>query len=542
MTRLLGTPRPAGGRLRWPSSTEGGPQARWSSNTGRVPIARLALAVVLGAAGALATPDHGRAAETPGAASEPDTSYLAGEVEPGTLGITLEQAQKLAAANSPTTRTALGALRTARGARMKQAGAFDPVLFGTEQRQSADIPVTSVFEPSKTRTRSLDGGASWLSPIGTTVNVALSRVTFETNSPVTTLPRERSAHARIDFVQPLLQGFGPVATRGELRAAERELEAAQHNAEAAALDLAAEVENAYWELYAAVRDFALQRLLRQRAAVFLRDQLVRARAGVVGPGAVATARTFLAQQEAQLIEKRVRFGTTSDRLAQVMGVPPEAADRRYHCVDEVPAPATVEPLEAMLHRALDGNPSLLAAEQAAAAARARARRAARNAWPSLEAFGGYGGSGLAGTGQPITFGGQTFGSSFDTGFGEAWDDVWGDEYPDWNFGVRVRMPIGWRSDRGERERQEGLYQQAQESLRARRLALETDVRRAHREAELSQRALTAMRELVEAAEEQARIARLEYQAGRSTAYALVRVASAATELRRLATPVTRRTR
>jgi outer membrane protein TolC len=519
----------------------------------------LILAACLGIAG---TPGPGREAsaqESAGEASEPDTSYLAGEAETSELGISLEQAQRLAAAGSPATRAALAALRTARGARMKEAGPFDPVLIGASERLSADTPVTSPFAASESRARSLSGGISWLSPIGTAASVTLSQVQLETNAPFSTLPRERHARARFDFVQPLLQGFGPAATRGELNAAERELEAAERTAEAAALDLGAEVENAYWELYAAERDLAVQRLQRQRAAVFLRDQLSRSRAGVVGPGAVATARTFLAQQEASLIDKRIAVGSASDRLAQVMGESSAAGGPRYHCLDEVPGPSTVEPLEVMLQRAIKGSPSLLAAEQAVLAARARARQAAGNAWPSLEAFGGYGGSGLAGTGRRIVFGTDTLGTDFDTGFGDAWSDVFDDRNPDWNLGIRVRMPIGWRSDRGERERQAGLYEQAQESLRARRLALETDVRRAHREAELSQRALAAMRDLVEAAEEQARISRLEYQAGRSTAYALVnvetdlaeakfgesqmlvRVARAATELRRLTTPVSRRT-
>ena len=510
-----------------------------------------ALASALAATSALA-------ASSP-VSSEPDTSYLAGAVEPERVGLTLEQAQKLAAAHSPTTRAALAALRVARGARMREAGAFDPVLFGADERVSTDTPVSSPFEASKTRVRSLSGGASWVSPIGTSVNVSLARVRAETDAQFSTLPVERRARARLDVVQPLLRGFGLGATRGELRAADRELEAAQRNAEAASLDLGAAVENAYWELYAAERDQAAERLQRQRAAVFLRDQLIRARAGVVGPGAVATARTFMAAQEAQLLDARVRVGTASEALALVVGTQAGEADQRYHCLDDPPEAQAVEPLSALVKRALEANPSLRAAELDVAAARARARGATLRAWPTVEAFGGYGGSGLAGVGRQITFSGQTVGSDFDTGFGHAWDQVWGDDFPDWNLGLRVNMPLGWRADRGERQRQLGILEGALATRDARRLALLSAVRQAHLEAELAERQLQAMRDLVEAAREQARIANLEYRAGRSTAYdvvvveaelreaqfresqALVRAAHAATELRRLTTPVFRRT-
>ena len=66
--------------------------------------------------------------------------------------------------------------------------------------------------------------------------------------------------------------------------------------------------------------------------------------------------------------------------------------------------------------------------------------------------------------------------TFDHDFGYAWDQVSARDYPQWNFGVRVVMPIGWRPERGERERQRGLYEQAVESLRARQLSVELEQR------------------------------------------------------------------
>jgi len=489
----------------------------------------------------------------------PDTAYLAGEVEPQKIGLSLEQAEKLADANSPTSRAALAALQSAGGSRMKQAGAFDPVLLAADQRISTDSPVTSPFAASKVRIRSLTGGATWLSPIGTQLNVSLSQIRTESNAPFNTLPRERRAVGRVDFVQPLLAGFGLAATRGDLRAADRELDAARMSYAAATLDLNADVENAYWDLFAAERNLEVQRAERQRAAVFLRQQILRSQAGAVGPSAVATARAFLAAQDALLLNTRIQLGATADRLAELIGA--AAGDTaRYHATDEPPPPGDVEPLESALARALAANPSLRAQEEAAAAAEARARKARRNAWPAIDAFGGYGGSGLAGTGQQVVFGSDTLGTNFDTKFGDAWDQVFGDDNPDWNFGIRVNVPLGWRAARGEREVQAGNAKRAHEQARAARLALESAVRRAHREATLSRQGLVAVREAQSATREQARIARLEYQAGRTTAYdlvnieadvsraefgvseVLVRVARATTELRRLTTPAPGRTR
>jgi outer membrane protein len=488
---------------------------------------------------------------------EPDTSYLAGEPETPTLGMTLDQAQRLAVANSPATRSALAALQIARGARMREAGVFDPTLFGESQQVSTDTPVSSPFAGSELRQRVLSGGLSWLSPIGTAVTLSLSQVKTETNAPFTTLPRERRAGARVSFVQPLLKGLGFDATRGELRAATRELEAARRRYEGATLALSSDVENAYWVVYAAERDLSVQRLQRQRAALFLREQVLRGKAGVSGPGAVAAARTFLADQEALRLDARLALQTASDRLSQTMGISPPMQGR-IHCLDEPPPLPTLEPLEVVMAKALAANTELRAAQEDTAAAQARLRSAAWNAWPSLEAFGGYGGSGLAGTSRQIVFGGDTVGTVADTDFGAAWDQVRGDDFPDWNIGLRLNLPIGWRADRGEHERQRGNYLRAREALRARRLALETEVRAAYRETETAEATLRAMGELVAATREQARIGRLEFQAGRATAYdlvdleaevaraglresqALVRVAHSRTELRRLTHAATER--
>src|SRR5262245_35251576 len=77
-----------------------------------------------------------------GAAGEPDTSYIAGVEDLPAVGLTLDQARRLATDHAPVSRAARGGLQMARGARMREAGAFDPVLFGEGSRTSAESPVT----------------------------------------------------------------------------------------------------------------------------------------------------------------------------------------------------------------------------------------------------------------------------------------------------------------------------------------------------------------------------------------------------------------
>ena len=65
----------------------------------------------------------------------------------------------------------------------------------------------------------------------------------------------------------------------------------------------ADIERRYWDLYAAERNYAVQKLTRDRGEAFLQEKELRAATGIVGPVAVANARTFLAEQELLLIER-----------------------------------------------------------------------------------------------------------------------------------------------------------------------------------------------------------------------------------------------
>src|SRR6185295_15538819 len=147
----------------------------------RLPRDPFGRALTLAVAASLLVSGAARAQESAGA--EPDTSFLVGEAPAATVGLSLDQAQRLATANSPAGRSALAAWRSARGARMREAGSFDPALFAEGSRVSTDSPVSSPFAGSELRQRGTSGGLSWLSPIGTSLNFSLSQTQIESNAP-----------------------------------------------------------------------------------------------------------------------------------------------------------------------------------------------------------------------------------------------------------------------------------------------------------------------------------------------------------------------
>ncbi len=389
-----------------------------------------------------------------------------------------------------------------------------------------------------------EGGARIRLPIGTELEAAVGSRRFATNSIFYALSPQYDVTGWLAVRQPVLKGFGPAA-RQELSAAERDLEAAEARYDDAVLTTQAEVEQTYWDLYAAMRDVAVQRLIRERAEAFLNETRLRAQAGLVGPDEVANARVFLAEQQQAELDRDENADRISDELASLIGRRPAAASR-FRTMDEPPRDFPLEDQEALVARAVERNLELKAAEQDVAAVQALADGARWDALPSLDLIGSIGGHGLAGNPRA-----DTLATRFEGDTGDAFGQVIDREFPTWSAGVRVEVPIPLREGRGERDRLRGEVARAEQRQLALRHDLEEEVRASHRELVHAMRRLEVAESGVDASLEQVRIGGLEYSAGRTTAFelvrlgadlasaqlrysqALVRTAKAASELRRL---------
>jgi outer membrane protein TolC len=471
--------------------------------------------------------------------------------------LTLERALIEAADGSTDARGARAALTAARAAVRRERGAFDPELFGEWKRLSADTPTASLFAGADVlQTDETSGvlGARWRTRWGTELTGSLNSVRRETNNAFASLNPEYDATGRLELRQPLLRGSGPAA-RAALNVSERELAAAVARHDDALLGVRAAVESAYWELYAATRDYAVQLLIRDRAQSVLTETRLREQAGLVGPGQTASARVFVAEQEQALLDREELLDAASDRVATLLGRRPEGTARRFLAVDEPPSGFAAPDEELLVEAARRGNLELAAAAQSVAALRARAQAAARDVLPQVDLFGSLGGSGLAGAGRQVVI---PFGDPPETlqtvttgGRGESVSQVLDRKYPDWTVGVSFSLPLGGRRDRGAREVWRAEVARAEQGLEARRRALEEQVRSACRELAHGRRRLEVAGEGVAASQEQVRIGVLEFRAGRTTAFelarlgadlasaqqrysqALVRAARAAAQLRRL---------
>lgn len=441
--------------------------------------------------------------------------------------LTLGEAIRIGLESSDDLGAARAATRAASGSLRRERGSFDPELFASGIWSGEEEPSSSPFTGEgaiETDRREFEVGATTRVATGAEVTARVTSERVSTNSLFASFEPQYTTRGRIDVTQPLLAGFGPSARR-DLTAAEREFASAQASETAVQLEVEARIERLYWELYAAQRDWAVARLLRDSGVTFLGEAQTRARAGLVGPNQIANARVFLAEQEAALLDREEEMDAASDALAAALGTRPPANAVRYRPTDVPPSAFVLESPDDVVAVAVRRNPELIAAAAHVDALRALERGASWDALPTLDAVGSVGGNGLTGRGRTIVFGGDTIVVPSRGTFGDSWSEVFKREFPTWSAGLRFAMPIGGRSDRGERDRVRAEVAAAEYRFNGLRRALEVEARSRHRELENAQRRVQVAAEGADASFEQVRIGRLEYQNGRTTAFEVVRLAA-----------------
>lgn len=449
-------------------------------------------------------------------------------VELGTLPgtpLSLAEAQGYATDGAIRIRIASAEEEAAQGTVRREKGSYDPELYGQLAHANDAIPTASFFSGAdvlETDTSSGEAGVRWTAPIGTEVSAGLLATRLESNSDLALLSPQYDAIGELRVTQPLLDGFG-IGERGQLTAAERELDAAQFRLDNARLGTEAEVEAVYWELYAAGRDFTVQRTITQRAAALLVQAETRRRAGVVGPADVANAQVFLAEQQQAALDTQERLGEVSDRLASLIGFRPPAGETLFRPVDEPPSDFPVPPADELVEAAEAQNRELQGLGSDLAAVSTLYEQAKRNGLPTLDAFGALGGNGLSGTPQEVEFGGETFTTGVSGDLGDGVSQVLRREYPNWRVGLTLSVPIFNWADGGERDRLAAEVVRSEQRLEAARRDLGVQVRAAHRALANGRARLEAARFGVAGANEQVRIGILEYENGRTSAFELVRL-------------------
>lgn len=440
--------------------------------------------------------------------------------------LSLKGATDYALDNAVSVKVAKASYDAAEGSRRHEAGFFDPTLFLSANHFDAQSPTATFFAGAPvliSKQDSMSAGIFWNFPTGTNVSLSLNTLKAQTNSSFASLNPQYTTFSLLTVRQPLLGGFFATANK-HLEKADKDVEAAKARYDQEVLAVSTQVEQSYWDLYEAERDYAVQQLTVDRAEAFLKDTQTRAKTGLIGPNQVASARTFLAEQNILLLDREEQFDRLSDALASLIGHRPSDGSTRLITIDTPPSDFVIEDVDRLIEQALQKNLSIQAANAEIESERILLRATNWEYLPQVNLVGSLAGSGLTGSPQDVIFNGTALpGSTRNGSLGDAVNSALKREFPAWSVGITVSIPIGMRSGLGERDRQEAQVVIAEERQIQLKRSLEEQIRASCRELSNSKRRLEAAREGVNAAQEQVRIGQIEFQNGRTTAFELVRL-------------------
>jgi outer membrane protein TolC len=438
--------------------------------------------------------------------------------------LTLAQALENATKNSTSLKQAEAMYMASRGILRRERGIFDPVFFLNLNYDDQEVPSASFFSGApvlKTQETDASTGLRLNLPIGTQLDFRLNSVRLATNSQFAFLNPEYDAFGSVSIRQPLLSGF-TTSARKDLKQAELNAESAEARYKQESLVLNSSVEQSYWNLYTAERDYAVQKLILERAESLLKEAQLREKSGLVGPGQVANAKTFWTEQKLLMIDSEERLDTESDQFAVLIGMRPGTGNTRFVTTDDPPDEFPSASVDDLVEHTLDNNLDLRAAKKQMEITDALVEAATWEALPQVDLIGSITSNALGGTSQDVIFGGDTLRSPNSGSYGDVLSQIFKRDYPGWSIGVEVTVPIGLRSGLGEKDRLEAGSYSAKQTYTELARILEQRVRESYRQLLHGNERLTAAREGVDAAQEQVRIGMIEFRNGRLSAFELVR--------------------
>jgi HAE1 family hydrophobic/amphiphilic exporter-1 len=364
-------------------------------------------------------------------------------------------------------------------------GVFDPSAFSETYFEHSVTPQASLFGGSANGSLTSENwtgraGVRGLSPWGGgSYEVGFSSSRFSTDNQFTTLNPQFPTWFSVNFVQPLGRGLTTSAARRQIAVASRSEQLSDAQLRQRATDAITGVEQAYWTLGFAVRNFDVQRQALEQARQQVESNRRRAGQGVLAPIDIVEAETQVATIE-QSVYAAQEAVTRAENALKVLILPDRASPlwaREIRPATPIAEEKVTVPLEQLVARALANRPELTQTAVSEDITRIQEQYYRDQTRPQIDLVGSYGIAGLAGTPalttNPLT-GAPLAGSingSFLGGYGQSLDGLVARAYPTARVDLRIGLPIGNHTA----EANLAIAKTEREQIRRQRAALEQQI-------------------------------------------------------------------
>jgi outer membrane protein len=314
------------------------------------------------------------------------------------LTLSVADAIQLAARNNlgiVLAKTQLGIARAGVGA---ARGFFEPTLSAAYIHRAARTPPSTILEGTNPNvlfefnTDEWRAGLQQRTLLGSTLELGFTNVRTESSLNSAVLPLLYRSVLELRLTQPLLRGFAfdTDIPQAEVLRAELASERAQKDVQAALLTLVRDTEQAYWDLFQALKGYEVQ----QGAVQLAEQQLGLTRrqidSGVRPPSDLINAEGALAQRELELVRAQNEGARAMDQLRFLLNLPKEEWARPLLPRDKPEFARLAIGFEPALAQALEHRPELAQRDLDVRRAELDVRVARHNRLPALDASVSYG--------------------------------------------------------------------------------------------------------------------------------------------------------
>ena len=313
-----------------------------------------------------------------------------------------------------------------RSIRVERA-AFDPDFSAGFSYGDSRRPSSSTVTGNRRKTTQFQSGYQGLRRNGDVYDLTLTQVKADTDSTFSTLNPSYTMDLILSYTRPLKQGRGRDVTLTGLRISQLNSEISELQFQSEIMDLAADVEEAYWALVYARENVAV----KQDTLSLSQETLTRTQ-DMIEAGAMAASEALLvqaqvAQREQELIAARGDLEAAGYALKLVMHVSPGTALWASEITPggpgvEVPQFAA-RAFDDALATALARRPDFLGAQKGLAVSRVRTVTARDQARPAVDLQTSLGLGGLSGN------------------YTNSVQDITSAQYPSWQVGVFLDVPM-----------------------------------------------------------------------------------------------------
>lgn len=411
-------------------------------------------------------------------------------------------------------------------------GVYDLLASATGYAEDLNAPVISTFQASESNEQRFSLGLDQLFPMGGTVGIGVSSSRSESNSPFARVNPGFSAGLEFRYNQPLLRGFGRLATERDILVARNRSQASREEFERQVVTTVQDVIDAYWSLVG-----ARQQLIVAQESLSLARELhdrnrIQVEVGTMAPLELVQSEAAIAEREEGIITAQSAVGDAEDVLRRLLNLPEgEQWGTEIRPATDPAIRHTPIDVEAAIRTAFEERPELRTQQLDIEQARLERDFAMNQERPTLDLDVTYGYSGVGGN---VIIRDEDTGEIIDTipgDYGDALDQVTGLDFRGWTAELTFGFPLQNRGARAARAIAEIDLVRAQTAFEDARKGIIAEVRQAARRVETAAKQIDAARASRVFQERNLDAERKRYENGMSTSFQITQIQEDLTEAR-----------